>query len=58
VALWDGREIPCLDMGCWAIGGPFYAGDVPLRRAKSVTINRSALSSGHQQSSVILPQPT
>jgi hypothetical protein len=45
-------------MGCWAIGGPSYAGDVPFGLAKSMTINRSALSSGQQQSSVILPQPT
>jgi len=30
MALWNGRDIPRLGMGCWAIGGPFYAGDVPL----------------------------
>ncbi|MBP1860688.1 aldo/keto reductase [Rhizobium herbae] len=30
ITLWDGRTIPRLGMGCWAIGGPFYAGDVPL----------------------------
>ncbi|WP_455272169.1 aldo/keto reductase [Rhizobium herbae] len=30
ITLWDGRSIPRLGMGCWAIGGPFYAGDVPL----------------------------
>ena len=30
ISLWNGREIPRLGMGCWAIGGPFYAGDVPL----------------------------
>ncbi len=30
ITLWDGRAIPRLGMGCWAIGGPFYAGDVPL----------------------------
>lgn len=30
MTLWNGREIPRLGMGCWAIGGPFYAGDVPL----------------------------
>lgn len=30
ITLWNGREIPRLGMGCWAIGGPFYAGDVPL----------------------------
>jgi aryl-alcohol dehydrogenase-like predicted oxidoreductase len=28
--LWNGREIPRLGMGCWAIGGPFFAGDTPL----------------------------
>jgi aryl-alcohol dehydrogenase-like predicted oxidoreductase len=28
--LWDGSEIPALGLGCWAIGGPFYAGDRPL----------------------------
>jgi aryl-alcohol dehydrogenase-like predicted oxidoreductase len=30
VTLWNGRRIPRLGMGCWAIGGPFYAGDTPL----------------------------
>ncbi len=25
-----GKETPPLGMGCWAIGGPFYSGDVPL----------------------------
>ncbi len=30
IDLWNGREVPRLGMGCWAIGGPFYAGDVPL----------------------------
>ncbi|APO66993.1 aldo/keto reductase protein [Rhizobium gallicum] len=30
ITLWNGREIPRLGMGCWAIGGPFFAGDVPL----------------------------
>jgi hypothetical protein len=25
-------------MGCWAIGGPFYAGDTPLGWAKSMTM--------------------
>ena len=30
ITLWNGRTIPRLGMGCWAIGGPFYAGDVPL----------------------------
>jgi aryl-alcohol dehydrogenase-like predicted oxidoreductase len=30
ITLWEGRTIPRLGMGCWAIGGPFYAGDVPL----------------------------
>jgi aryl-alcohol dehydrogenase-like predicted oxidoreductase len=28
--LWDGSEIPALGLGCWAIGGPFFAGDRPL----------------------------
>jgi aryl-alcohol dehydrogenase-like predicted oxidoreductase len=28
--LWNGAEIPALGLGCWAIGGPFYAGDTPL----------------------------
>jgi aryl-alcohol dehydrogenase-like predicted oxidoreductase len=27
--LWNGRTIPALGMGCWAIGGPYYAGDQP-----------------------------
>jgi aryl-alcohol dehydrogenase-like predicted oxidoreductase len=30
IILWNGTTIPRLGMGCWAIGGPFYAGDVPL----------------------------
>jgi aryl-alcohol dehydrogenase-like predicted oxidoreductase len=30
IRLWDGREIPRLGLGCWAIGGPFFAGDTPL----------------------------
>jgi aryl-alcohol dehydrogenase-like predicted oxidoreductase len=30
ITLWNGKIIPRLGMGCWAIGGPFYAGDVPL----------------------------
>jgi aryl-alcohol dehydrogenase-like predicted oxidoreductase len=30
ITLWNDRTIPRLGMGCWAIGGPFYAGDVPL----------------------------
>lgn len=30
ITLWNGREIPRLGMGCWAIGGPFFAGDTPL----------------------------
>ncbi|TCU11072.1 aldo/keto reductase [Rhizobium sullae] len=30
IMLWNGRKIPRLGMGCWAIGGPFFAGDVPL----------------------------
>lgn len=30
ISLWNEYEIPRLGMGCWAIGGPFYAGDVPL----------------------------
>jgi aryl-alcohol dehydrogenase-like predicted oxidoreductase len=28
--LWDGREVPRLGMGCWAIGGPLFAGETPL----------------------------
>ncbi|MCX5514725.1 aldo/keto reductase [Kaistia algarum] len=28
--LWNGREIPALGFGGWAIGGPFFAGTVPL----------------------------
>jgi aryl-alcohol dehydrogenase-like predicted oxidoreductase len=30
ITLWNGRKIPRLGMGCWAIGGPFFAGDTPL----------------------------
>jgi aryl-alcohol dehydrogenase-like predicted oxidoreductase len=29
-ALWNGRSIPALGLGCWAIGGPFYAGPTAL----------------------------
>lgn len=28
--LWNGKETPPLGMGCWAIGGPLYAGTQPL----------------------------
>jgi aryl-alcohol dehydrogenase-like predicted oxidoreductase len=28
--LWNGQGIPALGLGCWAIGGPFYAGETPL----------------------------
>ncbi|OJH37371.1 aldo/keto reductase [Cystobacter ferrugineus] len=28
--LWNGQTIPALGLGCWAIGGPFFAGDVAL----------------------------
>jgi aryl-alcohol dehydrogenase-like predicted oxidoreductase len=28
--LWDGGSIPALGLGCWAIGGPFFAGETPL----------------------------
>ena len=34
IRLWDGREIPRLGMGCWAIGGPFFAGETPLGYGK------------------------
>lgn len=27
---WNDRTIPALGLGCWAIGGPFFAGDQPL----------------------------
>jgi aryl-alcohol dehydrogenase-like predicted oxidoreductase len=26
----NGKPIPALGLGCWAIGGPFYAGETPL----------------------------
>jgi aryl-alcohol dehydrogenase-like predicted oxidoreductase len=26
----NGKTIPALGLGCWAIGGPFYSGDTPL----------------------------
>lgn len=29
-ALWNGRTVPRIGMGCWAMGGPLYAGAVPL----------------------------
>jgi aryl-alcohol dehydrogenase-like predicted oxidoreductase len=28
--LWSGQDVPALGLGCWAIGGPFFAGDQPL----------------------------
>ena len=30
ITLWNGQTIPALGFGGWAIGGPFFAGDVPL----------------------------
>jgi hypothetical protein len=30
ITLWNGRTVPRVGMGCWAIGGPLFAGDVPL----------------------------
>ena len=30
IELWNGQTIPRLGLGCWAIGGPFAAGDQPL----------------------------
>lgn len=30
ITLWNDKTIPRLGMGCWAIGAPFYAGDLPL----------------------------
>ena len=30
ITLWNGRTVPRLGMGCWALGGPLYAGEVPL----------------------------
>ncbi|WP_343712169.1 aldo/keto reductase [Inquilinus sp.] len=30
IRLWDEREVPRLGLGCWAIGGPFFAGETPL----------------------------
>jgi aryl-alcohol dehydrogenase-like predicted oxidoreductase len=28
--LWNGRVVPALGLGCWAIGGPFYSGTTAL----------------------------
>jgi aryl-alcohol dehydrogenase-like predicted oxidoreductase len=28
--LWNSESIPALGLGCWAIGGPFFAGQTPL----------------------------
>jgi aryl-alcohol dehydrogenase-like predicted oxidoreductase len=28
--IWTDEEIPALGLGCWATGGPFYAGETPL----------------------------
>src|SRR5262245_199170 len=33
--LWNGRTIPELGMGCWAIGGLYYAGDQPRGGGKA-----------------------
>jgi len=30
ITLWDNQTIPRLGMGCWAIGGPFWADAVPV----------------------------
>jgi aryl-alcohol dehydrogenase-like predicted oxidoreductase len=30
ITLWNGITVPRIGMGCWAIGGPLFAGDVPL----------------------------
>lgn len=30
LTLWNKKTIPALGMGCWAIGGPFWAGEQPL----------------------------
>ena len=30
IRLWNGMEVPRVGLGCWAIGGPFSAGDQPL----------------------------
>jgi aryl-alcohol dehydrogenase-like predicted oxidoreductase len=51
ISLWDGREIPRLGLGCWAIGGPFFAGETPLGygaidNAKSFAAIRRALDLG------------
>jgi len=51
IRLWDGREVPRLGLGCWAIGGPFFAGDTPLGYgtvddAESIAAIRCALDLG------------
>jgi aryl-alcohol dehydrogenase-like predicted oxidoreductase len=28
--LWSGAKLPALGLGCWAIGGPFFADETPL----------------------------
>jgi aryl-alcohol dehydrogenase-like predicted oxidoreductase len=30
IRLWNGMDVPRVGLGCWAIGGPFAAGDQPL----------------------------
>lgn len=30
ISLWDGTALPALGLGCWAIGGPFWAGEQAL----------------------------
>ncbi|MGF1624596.1 MAG: aldo/keto reductase [Alphaproteobacteria bacterium] len=30
IRLWNGMEVPRVGLGCWAIGGPFAAGDTAL----------------------------
>ncbi len=40
--IWDDRELPPLGMGCWAIGGEFWAGDQPLGWGKIDDIESKA----------------
>ena len=42
----SGIQVSALGMGCWAIGGPFWAGETLLAGAKSTMRSQSAPSTG------------
>lgn len=40
--LWNDREVPRIGVGCWAIGGSMYAGDMPLNYAGANDVTSKA----------------